>query len=161
MGSSMRLRSPSANASTPSGAAPGMTFSCSNSLCVLKMMSGTFWSPGRGAGPSSRADTRFRRSRRRAPGAVRSQGSSRSRSDPSCRCASRSCRSESGSCRSREQTSTVRSSTPADTAMTSRGNDSRRKHGAWRACAWGSPRKNGVGHRLVCDLTVIVLELSQ
>ena len=39
-GSSMRLRVGSANAATPSLTAPGMTFCCWNSACVLKISSG-------------------------------------------------------------------------------------------------------------------------
>ena len=41
IGSTMRLRAGSANAPTPSGLAPGNTFCCSNSLWVLKTISGT------------------------------------------------------------------------------------------------------------------------
>ena len=41
IGSSMRSRYGSANAPTPSCAAPGATFCCSNSLCVLNRISGT------------------------------------------------------------------------------------------------------------------------
>ena len=40
-GSTIRLRDGSAKAATPSWAAPGMTFCCSNSLCVLNTISGT------------------------------------------------------------------------------------------------------------------------
>ena len=149
----MRCRNGSANAPTPSVAAPAM-FSCSNSLCVLKMISGTF---ARQVVLQVGADLLIR--------ALGVAGDAlemlldrrvvvRSRSDRSCRCATGTCRSGCGSCRSTapSRSEPRRGSRDRNARATSAA--TRRVVSGTRARISSTSKRTTVGTGTGCDLTV-------